>query len=177
LPALPPGCRALRLTTNQEVYWDRVAVAWSEPCPEVIRHTLDLAAAEVRDAGFPRRTTGPQRVPAYDYTRRAPLWDTRWQAGWYTELGPATELVAAADDAVAVFGAGEEIHLEFSAPVEDPPAGWSRSWVLSTRGWCKDMDLYTADGDTIGPLPSSGRDPAHRERLHARYNTRYRSGR
>ncbi len=49
--------------------------------------------------------------------------------------------------------------------------------VLEANGWCKDMDPYTRDGGTLAPLPSSGRDPDRRDRLHARYNTRYESGR
>jgi hypothetical protein len=46
--------------------------------------------------------------------------------------------------------------------------------VLEARGWCKDMDLYTRDGETIEPLP--GADTAARRRLHAHFNTRYASG-
>jgi len=47
--------------------------------------------------------------------------------------------------------------------------------VLDARGWCKDMDLYTKDGDTVEPLPGS-RDPAAAA-LQRRYSTRYASGR
>jgi hypothetical protein len=46
--------------------------------------------------------------------------------------------------------------------------------VLELRGWCKDMDLYTLDGETIEPLP--GKMTAARARLHPRFNTRYASG-
>jgi len=59
------------------------------------------------------------------------------------------ELVAEKDDAVAIFGPGEEVHLEFAAPPEGAPEGWTRRLVLETRGWCKDMDLYTKDGETV----------------------------
>ena len=31
-------------------------------------------------------------------------------------------LLAIADDAVAIFGPGEEVHMEFEAPAEAPPA-------------------------------------------------------
>jgi hypothetical protein len=48
--------------------------------------------------------------------------------------------------------------------------------VLETNGWAKDMDLYTADGMTLEPLPVSGKPAARREALHRQYNTRYRSG-
>ena len=47
---------------------------------------------------------------------------------------------------VAIFGPGEDVRLEFEAPADAVPAGWTRRVVLETDGWCKDMDLYTKDG-------------------------------
>ena len=171
LPDLPAGTDRLRLTTNQEIYWDRIAVAFAEPLPEAQRRPLSLVAADVRRSGFARRTTGAQRQPYYDYDQRTPFWDTRHQAGMYTEFGPAQELVRNADGAMAIFGPGEETHLEFDATRLAPvPRGWTRRFVLETRGWCKDMDLYTRDGATVGPLPGE-RDKAA-QTLHDRYNTR-----
>ena len=38
------------------------------------------------------------------------------------------------------------------------------------------MDLYTRDGETVEPLPPGSRPTEARERLHARYNTRYLAG-
>jgi hypothetical protein len=177
LAGLPPGVTRLRLRTNQEIYWDRIAVAYAETPPELKRRSLPLRAARVRAGGFPLRTTGEQRLPHYDYGRRLPLWDTRHQAGFYTEFGAAQALVAELDDALAIFGPGEEIHLEFDAPGSPPPAGWSRTLVFESNGWAKDMDLFTKDGDTLGPLPSLGAASERRDRLHAQLNTRYRSGR
>ncbi len=126
--------------------------------------------------GFARRTTGPQRLPSYDYHQRRPLWDTRFQAGFHTAIGPVDELVRASDNALAIFGPGEEIHFEFEAATDAPPPGWTRRFVVEARGWCKDMDLFTKDGETIEPLPRSGVNSPHRDQLHERYNTRYRSG-
>ncbi len=177
LPDLPAGTTELRLSTNQEIYWDRLFVAFAEPCPDARRRTLTPAAAAVRYCGFPLRTTGPQRRPVYDYAKRAPYWDTRHQAGMYTTFGPADALVARADDALAIFGPGEEILIEFLAEEATPPSGWTRRFVLETVGWCKDMDLFTRSGETVGPLPVRGEQTAERQRLHDRYNTRYRAGR
>jgi hypothetical protein len=73
-----------------------------------------------------------------------------------------------------VFGPGEEIHLEFAASAP-PSAGWTRRFVLEMRGWCKDMDLYTQDGDTVEPLPGVRATAA--AELQRRYTTRYESGR
>jgi hypothetical protein len=176
LPDLPAGTTALRLTTNQEIHWDRVAVVYAEPLPATQRRALALQRAEVRASGFAQRTTGPQRQPHYDYDRRSPSGDTRHMAGHYTAFGPAGELVSVADDALAIIGPGEELHLEFAAQEAVLPPGWTRRFVLETRGWAKDMDLYTADGDTLEPLPSRALPGGRREALHAQYNTRYRSG-
>jgi hypothetical protein len=117
--------------------------------------------------------------PHYDYARRKPFWDARHQEGLYARFGDVRELVAETDDAVAVFGPGEEVHLEFEAPAAPPPEGWSRREVLELAGWCKDMDLYTKDGETVGPLPlrDGSEGGAARDALHARYLTRFESGR
>ena len=96
-------------------------------------------------------------------------------AGQYTRLGRVDELVNAVDDALAIIGPGEEVHLEFDAVPPSNP-GWSQIFVLETNGWAKDMDLFTRDGETVGPLPTTGKPEAAREQLHARYNTRYQSG-
>jgi hypothetical protein len=176
LGPLPPGTAALRMTTNQEIYWDRLEVAFSEPCPEIRVHELPLVGADLRRCGFAHRPELPQRRPWYDYERRQPFWDTRHQAGSYTALGPVEPLVAKTDDALAIFGPGEEVHVEFDAALPALPAGWTRRFVLETDGWCKDMDLYTKDGHTLAPLPSSGKPAETREALHRQFNTRYRSG-
>lgn len=176
LTGLPAGTRALRLTTNQEIYWDRVAVVQAEPLPRARRTVMALEDAQLAESGFARRSTGPQRQPYYDYTQRLPLWDTRHMAGYYTAFGPVTELLAAQDDATAIIGPGEEVQLDFAADLPSLPSGWSRRFVVEANGWAKDMDLYTAQGATLEPLPSSGRAGAAREALHARYNTRYRAG-
>ena len=173
LPPLPPGATALRLRTSQEIYWDRIAVVYSEPLPAARREVLPLRSARLGSDGFAKRTSGPQRVPNYDDGARAPLADTRHQRGWYTEFGGIEPLVADEDSAVAIFGPGEAIVLDFDAP-SSVSEGWTRRLVLELRGWCKDMDLYTLDGDTIEPLP--GKNTAARARLHPRFNTRYAAG-
>jgi hypothetical protein len=177
LAGLPAGTTALRITTNQEIYWDRVVVAMAEPCAEAVRCELGLVSARLGTAGFAHRPELPQRRPYYDYGRRAPLWDTRHQRGRYTAFGDVGELVGATDDAVVIFGPGEEVDLAFDASIDALRPGWSRRFVLETDGWCKDMDLYTRDGETVAPIPARGTPSAARDALHRRYNTRYRSGR
>ncbi|MGW8310926.1 MAG: FG-GAP-like repeat-containing protein [Thiogranum sp.] len=174
LTTLPERTTALRLTTNQEIYWDRVAIAYAETPPAVHTTPLPLARAELGEAGFARRTTGAQRQPYYDYDQRSPLWDTRHMRGYYTAFGAVEELLDSADDAVAIIGPGEEVQLEFTAQLSKLPSGWQRRLVLEASGWAKDMDLYTADGATLEPLPVSGKPTARRDALNGQYNTRYR---
>ena len=177
LGKLPPGTTALRLTTNQEIYWDRLAVAYGEPAPETRRTTLPLKSARMGKAGFPLRSSNQQRVPNYDFERRQPFWDTRYQEGYYTRFGPVTDLVRDVDDAVAIIGPGDEVHLAFTDSTPPLAAGWRRYFVLEANGWAKDMDYFTRDGTTVGPLPTSGRPADRRDALHARYNTRFLGGR
>jgi hypothetical protein len=181
LEGLPKGTTDLRISTNQEIYWDRIFVAWAEDCPEAKRTELPLAEARLAECGFSRRTTLAQHRPHYDYQKRSPQWDTRHLAGWYTRLGPVEELLAKADDAVVVFGPGEEVQMEFADRLPELARDWTRQLVLEQHGWCKDMDLYTKDGETVGPLPQRGgvstaAEKAARDALHRRYNTRYRAG-
>ena len=180
LQNLPAGTTALRLTSNMEIYWDEIQVVQEIARPEsVTSKTLQPEIARVARTGFALRTNGPQRVPYYDYETRSPYWDTKSLRGFYSALGNVHPLVAKADGALAIIGGGEEIHLEFGAPA--PPAdGYTRHFVVDFRGWAKDMDLYTTDGETVGPLPEpAGLDRAARDArdtLHARYNVRFQEG-
>jgi Tfp pilus assembly protein PilF len=175
LGRLPRGTKEIRLRTTQEIYWDRLAIAYAAPSPLVERHVLALTSARLAYGGFARREMHAGRRPSYDYDRRAPLWDTRYSRGRYTAEGPVTDLLSTEDGAVAIFGPGEELHLMFAASLAAPKAGWTRRFVLEARGWCKDMDLYTKDGDTVEPVP--GTRAAAAADLQRRYTTRYESGR
>ena len=175
LADLPEGTTALRLSGNWEIYWDSIAVVHAEPAPaEAVISSLDIELARLAKTGFARRDTLDQRLPYYDYEDRSPFWDTKYPSGFYTALGPVEELVQEQNNAFAIFGPGEELHLEFEAPAE-PPAGSQRTVVLEVRGYAKDMDLYTLDGETVGPIPGPG--DQRREALHQQYKTRFQGGR
>lgn len=174
LASLPPRTTALRLSTNLQIYYDRLAVIHARPMPDDAQVArLPVAAARVAKTGFAERSTGAQRRPHYDYDRRAPFWDTKYQTGFYTALGPVTPLVAEHDQAFAIIGPGEEVDFEFEAP-SAPASGRVRHVVLEVRGYAKDMDLYTRDGETVGPMPGSESD--RRAELHERYQTRFQGG-
>ena len=180
LSELPTGTTELRISTNHEIYWDRLRVVWAEACPMARRQRLPLTVARLRHAGFPHRSTGPQRVHSIDYARRRLLADVRHPAGLYTAFGAVDELVADREGGLAIFGPGEELHLEFES-LSPAATGWSRRLVLEVVGWCKDMDLFTQHGETVTPLPTEASYPpgssTSREELHSRYNTRFETGR
>ena len=160
---LPVGCTALRVRTNMEIYFDSVRLVSREALP-MQPVACGLKSARLASPGFARRTTGPQRQPFYDRDSALPLWDCRFQRGLYTEFGDATELIARTDGAPVVFGPGEEVAIDFASP-PPPPEGFTRRYVLEVDGWCKDMDLFTRDGETIDPLPGKPVDAAAAELL------------
>ncbi|MGY6631038.1 MAG: FG-GAP-like repeat-containing protein [Wenzhouxiangella sp.] len=178
LDALPAETTALRLSGNWEVYWDRIGIAWVEEPPENLAvHDLPIVEARLARTGFARRYTFDQRLPFYDYADRSPFWDTKYPAGFYTDFGPVEPLVTEANNAFAIFGPGEELHLEFEAPVE-PPEDFRREVVLEVRGFAKDMDLYTDTGETVEPLPfTPGVPDDQRDALHERFLNRFQGGR
>jgi len=178
---LAAGTKSIRISTNMQVYWDKIAVVDAEQCPAARSTALQLEKAEISDVGFSTRTIGPQRMATYDYEDRPPFGNTRHPAGFYTDFGDALELVTHLDDAVAIIGPGEELHLEFADIESEPARNWRRQFVLQTAGWCKDADLFTKDSGTVEPLPTRRKTPekeydARRKKLHQKYNTRYRSG-
>lgn len=176
LPPIPPGASRLRLRTHQQVYFDRVALGEREAQPsQVERKPLALVSAQLRHVGFPKRTNGPQLQPRYDFNQRDAYWDTRYQSGAYTALGPVEELLQHRDSASAIVGPGDGLALTFRAELAELPPGWQRYWQVSFYGWAKDMDLYTRNGSTVAPMPGAPDDRARA--LHDRFNTRIRSGR
>jgi hypothetical protein len=142
----------LRLRTNLEIYWDRLAIA--ERVSERPR-TARLAAssAELRYRGF-SVTTSPRgnqpETPSY-----APIAAVtqRWRdlEGYYTRFGDVTPLVDRVDDRYVIMNAGDELRLRF--PEQPARTGWWRDFVLIGDGWEKDGDYNTGHSQTVLPLP------------------------
>ncbi|GJM09470.1 MAG: hypothetical protein DHS20C11_17460 [Lysobacteraceae bacterium] len=178
LPKTAHGKRMFRLTTNQQVYLDQVSVLYAQGAPEQMRHsTVSLSKAQVNRVGFAQRSNFDLKRPHYDYDQRATFWDTRYPQGAYTALGDALALLHERDNATAIIGPGDEVHLEFPvSATAQLPAGWRRELVLEFRGWAKDMDLYTRDGETVHPLPSDGAVSIEAKELQQRYTTRFQAG-
>jgi hypothetical protein len=185
-----PRCR-LRLRTNLRVYWDQICVAAG--CRTVVpgakdgpqATVLEVASASLEPCGVMQEFSPDGREPTlYDHDRydRTPMAPP---AGKRTRFGDVTELLRKKDDCFVVFGPGDEVTAHFDAGQLPPlPAGWVRSYVLRTWGYCKDSSPFTAHGATIEPLPFAAMrnyppgpdehypaDAAHQDYLR-RYQTR-----
>jgi hypothetical protein len=154
------GARRIRLRTNLEIYWDKLAVA--SRAPEAPRTTrLPLSRAELRYRGFSAtispRGEGPE-TPDYG---RVESTSPRWRdlAGYHTRFGDVIELLTGVDDRYVIMNAGDEMRLTFPAQAPPPP-GWRRDFVLIGDGWEKDGDYNTGFSQTVLPLPSHA-DPAY----------------
>ncbi|MEE8524704.1 MAG: FG-GAP-like repeat-containing protein [Thermoanaerobaculia bacterium] len=166
------GPRLLRITTDFEVYWDRIAVAALRPVestPHAV-YRLRPRSADLEWGGFSRWYRPAANGPyLFDYGDRRPYpWrldaDGReltlsWQEheGYYTEYGAVTELLESADDRSAVLGSGEELRIRFDVgSLPSLPSGWRRTYFLHSEGWEKDGDPNVACSRTVEPLPRRG---------------------
>jgi hypothetical protein len=162
---LPKGTTALRLRTNQEIYWDCLRVIDRKPAPAGARSfKAQLQTATLEAIGYPKRIEQPQRRPDYDFADRSPLLDFRHMRGLYTEFGNVVDLIGTSDQRIAIFGPGEGITFEFALP--DGIVASDVTWLLDVTGWCKDRDRFTATGATLQPLPA---DAPRANRIEAGY--------
>jgi hypothetical protein len=150
-----PRDRRVRLTSNMQIYWDQIFLAeHTGEVPLAIRE-IGADSAQLRFLGYPREYSPDGLEPnLYDYDNidRAAAW--KLMAGQYTRFGEVAELLATADDCFAIMGRGEQLTLRFPADAFGPvPPGCRRTFLLKTDSYCKDMDLYTAHGDSVEPLP------------------------
>jgi hypothetical protein len=188
---LPAGTQRIRIVTNLQVYWDQILVDNTSDDVPTRSTEVPLAEAQLDFRGFPRHV---EREPSgdltYIYEEVSLTGPYARHRGSYTRYGDVRPLLTDIDDQYAIFGAAEEVRLEFDPAGLPPlPAGWRRDYFFFADGFVKDMDFYEARALTVGPLPfhKMGRYPypatktypeaeAH---LHYRldYNTRHVSGR
>jgi len=177
----------LRLSTNLEIFWDRLAWAVGRPDVRVAPRRIALASAELRERGYSvteqKDPSSPER-PRYALAGTAARWlDLE---GYHTRFGDVHELLVAVDDRYAIMTSGDELRLRFpEAPA--PAAGLLRDFILIGDGWNKDGDFNTGFSRTVLPLPTHAnarydavpsdleQDPVYRahrddfERFHTRY--------
>ncbi len=182
LDRLPEGTDAIKIRSNLELYWDRITLVKIENKPEIELQTASLSKANLKKIGFPKRLKTSHNRPDYVFEERKPFADMKNLTGDYTRFGEVNALLEKEDDALAILGAGEAVSLEFlfenaSNNKFDKISDGTTYYVLETRGYAKDMDLYTNQGGTVGPLPQKFSHDEQlnmkREKLHNKYNIRY----
>lgn len=188
---LPPELSAhrplkLRLSTNLQIYWDAVALAF-EPAASAFAAThLVPRSADLHPRGVSKLVrSSPDSPHLFDYDTVRADSPFRPMAGAFTRFGDVVELLHAADDRYAVMAAGDEMTVVYDAVGLPPlPDRWVRRWVLFTDGWVKDADINTTESQSVEPLPYAAMGgypdpdghavpdtPAHRDFLR-RYQTR-----
>jgi outer membrane protein assembly factor BamD (BamD/ComL family) len=174
---IPTETYSLRIRTNMEIYFDQLALIQTAIPDAVKRYQLPLQKAYLYQLGFPKRSDNSQRVPDYQFSETQPFWDSRYMQGAYTRLGDVSELLHANDNAVAIIAAGEAIELSYKDVLPRLAKGYDRYYMLQFKGWAKDMDLLTKDGDTLMPIPANGKVSKKARALNEKYNTRFKAGR
>jgi hypothetical protein len=155
---VPDGARRIRIWNNLKIYWDQVLVDTTPDRAVPVRRTeVPLAGASLAFHGFPREQVGAiyaDLTYRYDEVSRFGPWARH--RGHYTRYGDVTPLLAKTEDHFVIFGAGDEVSLDFDATVlPSLRAGWTRSYLFYARGYVKDMDFYGAYAQTVTPLPFS----------------------
>jgi tetratricopeptide (TPR) repeat protein len=153
---LPKGAHRIRIWTNLKVYWDEILVDTTPDGAVPLRvTTAPLLSGTLAFKGFPRETTGtPAADLRYTYEPVSQYGPWARHRGFYTRYGDVTPLLRTVEDQYVIFGAGEEISLDFDATALPPlPAGWTRDYLFYAFAYVKDMDFYGAYAQTVTPLP------------------------
>ena len=153
---LPPGARRIRITTNLQIYWDRIRVDNGRDVASDVRQTnVPLAMAHLAFRGYPKQIEGATPGDlTYDYQQISATGPFLWARGVYTRYGDVTPLLRQIDNRYVIFGTGEEIDVEFSAAgLPALPAGWTRDYFFYANGFVKDMDYWEEAPFTVGPMP------------------------
>ncbi len=171
---LPPGTEKIRITTNLQIYWDRILVdrtaqgntreiprpagesaGLRDDAAEVKTTPVPLVRADLGFHGFPLKIEGtPPGNVQYIYEKTSATGPYTRPMGTYTRYGDVLPLLTALDDKLVVFGSGDEVRLDFD-PSQLPalPQDWVRDYFFAAFGYEKDMDFYAAKGNFVAPLP------------------------
>jgi Tfp pilus assembly protein PilF len=149
--------RQVRISTSMRIYWDQIQVGRRDRgltlTGGITTTRLDPIAADLRWRGFSAEATKEEPF-TYDYARVATTSPWKAMPGRYTREGDVRELLRATDDMFVVSRPGDEIALSFDASALPPlPNGWTRTFLLYSDGYSKEMDLNSASPDQAWPLP------------------------
>lgn len=150
--------REVRIVTNMRILWDQILVDSSDEQTPVRMTRLDPVAADLRWRGFSSEITPDGREPfGYDYEQISSTSPWKVMPGRYTREGDVRELLIKSDDMFVISRPGDEISLSFNADkLPRLRAGWTRTFLLYSDGFSKEMDINSASPDQVSPLPFHG---------------------
>jgi tetratricopeptide (TPR) repeat protein len=150
--------REVRIVTNMRVYWDQILVDTSNDESEVRMTQLEPIKADLRLRGFSLETSPDDKEPyGYDYDKVS--FTSPWKnfAGTFTREGDVRKLLTEIDDIYVISRTGDEISLSFDANALPALSdGWSRTFLLYSFGYSKEMDINSGSPDVVMPLPFRG---------------------
>jgi tetratricopeptide (TPR) repeat protein len=150
--------REVRIVTNMRILWDQILVDTSNGKSPLRMARLDPASATLRWRGFSREGSTDGREPfGYDY--REVSFTSPWKVmpGSYTREGDVRALLVKSDDMFVISRPGDEIGLSFDArQLPTLAVGWTRTFLLYSDGYSKEMDINSASPDQVLPLPFHG---------------------
>ena len=158
---LHPGEHEVRIVTDMRVYWDQIQIGRPVSLDNIEDHavvqtqTLHATTAELRARGFSKELHPNGTQPTtYDYEQVSLLSPWKTMSGSYTRLGDVRELLAVSDDLFTIAKDGDEVVLSFdAAQLDSLPTNWTRTYLLRTDGFSKEMDINSASPDSVEPLP------------------------
>jgi len=147
--------RRIRIVTNMCIYWDQVLVESGSPRRDYRVHRLKPEQTDLHFLGFPEFHSPDGRSPKiYAYDRASPTAQWKVHIGGYTRYGDVKSLLQEQDDMFVITRSGDEVEAFFDVgnlPKLDP--GWVRDYLVYVDGFGKDMDVNSAEPDSVGPLP------------------------
>jgi hypothetical protein len=150
--------REVRIITSMRIYWDQVLVDTSVGRSPIEMAYLDPLKADLKWRGYSQEMTPDGREPfGYDYQKVSLTSPWKVVPGRYTREGDVRALLLKTDDVFVISRTGDEISLSFDATkLPRLPTGWTRTFLLYSDGFSKEMDINSASPDQITPLPFHG---------------------
>ena len=148
--------REVRIRTSMRIYWDAAKVASRDTGDAPVTTRLAPREATLQWRGF-SAIDSPEEPLTFDYAQVTPHSPWKQMPGRYTREGDVRELLLEADDRFVVARPGDEVALHFDASALPGLAeGWTRTFLLHSHGFSKEMDINSASPDHAWPLPHRG---------------------
>ncbi|MBI3817339.1 MAG: VCBS repeat-containing protein [Planctomycetes bacterium] len=162
---LKSGEHVIRIHTNIALYWDRAFISYDADDASVAAAPFAFRSTEIAPTEATLSSRGASKwsivggnwpsEPVYEQCVPELVYDIH--TGDYTKYGDVRALLDADDDQFVIFHHGDDLKLVFDASLAPKLApGMTRTFLLDSSGWAKDMDPNTFAPSTVYPLPFHG---------------------